>query len=164
MKLEVILQGETKMENKNYHVSKTKKKKEIMNLELNELDGYKVNPKVKSEDAIDVSRITFVDDDITERIIRKKVDKKIEYLLMVLKKIEEDGDETGDTIKNSLMDAEKLRIQLINNYIKYLGHTYHSLTLKKIELIIEELKYLLESKSNNNSNFNSIKDDSSSLK
>ena len=41
------------------------------------------------------------------------------------------------------MIAEKLRMQIINNYVKYLGHTYESLTLKKIEIIIEQLKYKL---------------------
>ena len=41
------------------------------------------------------------------------------------------------------MDAEKLRIQLINKYVKYLGHTYYGLTLKKIELLIDELNYRL---------------------
>ena len=41
------------------------------------------------------------------------------------------------------MDAEKLRLQIINNYVKYLGHTYESLTLKKLEIIIEQLRYKL---------------------
>ena len=131
------------MDNKSYYVSKTRKKKETRYLELEKLDGYKVNPKVKDKDAIGVSQIVFVNDDFSEKIIRKKVDKKIELLLKQIKLIDEDDGDNGDIIKNSLMDAEKLRIQLISNYVKYLGHTYHSLTLKKIELIVNELKYKL---------------------
>ena len=34
-------------------------------------------------------------------------------------------------------------LQIINNYVKYLGHTYGSLTLRKIQLIIEQLRYKL---------------------
>ena len=41
------------------------------------------------------------------------------------------------------MDAEKLRLQILNKYIKYLGHTYGSLTMKKIQLITEQLRYKL---------------------
>lgn len=131
------------MNNKSYYVSRTRKSKETRYLELEKLDGYKVTPKVKEKDAIGVSKIIFVNDDFSEKIIRKKVDKKIEYLLKELKLIEEDEGSSDDTIKRSLMEAEKLRIQLINKYIKYLGHTYHTLTLKKIALIIEQLRYQL---------------------
>lgn len=130
------------MKKVNYHISKTKKEREAINLELDKLNGYKVNPKVKEKDAIEVNKIIFVDDDFSERIIRKKIDSKIEYLLYKLKLYDDEGTDSG-TIKRSLMDAEKLRMQLINKYIKYLGNTYAGLTLKKIELIIDELNYKL---------------------
>ena len=32
---------------------------------------------------------------------------------------------------------------LKDNYVKYLGHTYESLTLKKIQIIINELRFRL---------------------
>lgn len=131
------------MSDKSYYVSKTRKPRETMYLELEKLDGYKVNPKIKEKDAIGVSQIIFVNDEMTEKLIRKKIDKKIEHLLKELKLIEEDAGNDEGTIKKSLMDAEKLKMQLINKYVKYLGNTYHSLTLKKIQLIIEELRYKL---------------------
>ena len=130
------------MKKVSYHISKTKKEKEAIDLELDKLNGYKVNPKVKEKDGIEVNRILFIDDDFSERIIRKKIDTKIEYLLAKLKEYNDEGTDNG-SLKKGLMEAEKLRIQLINKYIKYLGHTYFSLTLKKIELIIEELNYKL---------------------
>jgi hypothetical protein len=130
------------MVNKKYHLSKTKKEKEAVNLEFNKLNGYKVNPKVKEKDGILVNKIVFVDNEFSEKIIRKKIDMKIEYLLKQLKLMQDEGTDNG-TIKKSLMDAEKLRVQLINKYVKYLGHTYYGLTLKKIELIIEELNFKL---------------------
>jgi hypothetical protein len=130
------------MVNNKYHLSKTKKEKEAVNLEFNKLNGYKVNPKVKEKDGILVNKIVFVDNEFSEKIIRKKIDMKIEYLLKQLKLMQDEGTDNG-TIKKSLMDAEKLRVQLINKYVKYLGHTYYGLTLKKIELIIEELNFKL---------------------
>ena len=130
------------MKKVSYHISKTKKEKEAIDLELDKLNGYKVNPKVKEKEAIEVNKILFVNDDFSERIIRKKIDTKIEYLLAKLKEYNDEGTDNG-SLKKSLMEAEKLRIQLINKYIKYLGHTYMGLTLKKIELIIDELNYKL---------------------
>jgi len=80
---------------------------------------------------------------MSEKIIRRKINKKIEYLLLQLKKYEEDSDPDSDGVSRSLMAAEKLKLQIINNYIKYLGHTYGSLTLKKIQIIINQLRYKL---------------------
>ena len=131
------------MDNKSYHISKSKTKKETMYLEYEKMDGYKVNPKVNKKDAIAVNKIVFVNPEFSEKIIRKKIDKKIDYLLSQLKLI--DSDDSGDTgtIKKTLLDAEKLRIQIINEYVKYLGHTYESLTIKKIEIIINKLRFKL---------------------
>ena len=129
------------MANKIYRISKTKKIKEAINLKLDKLVGYKVNPKVKEKSAIGVDKIVFVDDELSEKIIRKKIDKKIDMLLEQLKLLEDDDAGNDGNIKRSLMDAEKLKMQIINNYVKYLGHTYYSLTLKKIEIIIEQLRY-----------------------
>lgn len=130
------------MNKTNYRISKTRKEKNVKELDVGKLTGYSVNPKVKEDGAIKVNKILFVDEDITERIIRKKINSKIDYLLYKLKIFEEDGSDSG-SINRSLMDAEKLRIQLINKYIKYLGHTYYGLTLKKLDIIIDELNYKL---------------------
>ena len=130
------------MDKRSYSVSRNEKTCESVYFEYDKVDGYKVTPKVKKKDSIEVSKIIFVNDSLSEKIIRKKIDKKINELLLELKLIEEDGtDESG--IKRSLMDAEKLKVQIINNYIKYLGHTYQSLTLKKIQIIINQLRFKL---------------------
>lgn len=132
------------MNNKSYYIAKNKKKKEIVFFELEKLDGYQVKPKTKKNDSIEVSKIIFVNKEFSEKIIRKKIDKKISALLEELKVIDEDdsGNNEG-AIRKSLMDAEKLRLQIINTYVKYLGHTYEGLTLKKLQIIIEQLRYKL---------------------
>lgn len=130
------------IDKRSYYVSKNKKERDVVYFEYNEADAYKVTPKVKNKDAIEVNKIVFVNDGFSEKIIRKKIDKKIAYLLEQLNDIESGNGDEG-TVKRTLIDAEKLRLQIINNYVKYLGHTYHSLTLKKIEIIIDELRYKL---------------------
>ena len=109
--------------------------------EYDKIDGYSVKPKVSKNDEIEVSKIVFVNPELSEKIIRRKIDKKIDYLLKQLKFIEEDNDSDEGAIKKCLMDTEKLKIQIINNYVKYLGHTYESLTIKKIQIITSQLRY-----------------------
>lgn len=130
------------LENKSYSISKNKIKDDNVYLEYDMLDGYQVNPKTSKKDQIKVNKIIFVNDSMSEKIIRKKIDNKINILLKELKDIE-DGGGSEEGIKRSLMDAEKLRVQIINNYVKYLGHTYSSLTLKKIQIIVNQLRFKL---------------------
>lgn len=125
--------------NINYFVKKDKKSSEVIFVDYNQDDGYKINPKTKKADEIKVNKIVFVSPTLSEKLIRKKIEKKINYFLNILKIIEEE-DSDPSFMENTLMEAEKLRIMIINNYVKYLGHTYHSLTLKKIQIIINELK------------------------
>lgn len=131
------------MDNKSYSVSRNKMSNESIYFEYDKVEGYKVTPKTKKKDEIEVSKIVFVNDSMSEKIIRKKIDKKIAYLLLQLKIIEESGTTDEGAIKRDLMDAEKLKLQIVNNYVKYLGHTYQSLTLKKIQIIINQLRYKL---------------------
>lgn len=131
------------MSNTSYYVSKDKKKKSAMFLEYEKIDGYKIKPKTQKSNAIKVTKIVFVNKELSEKIIRKKIDSKINLLLEQLKLIEEEGGTDNGTISKSLMDAEKLRMLILTKYVKYLGNTYQGLTLKKIEIIIEELKYKL---------------------
>lgn len=129
---------------KSYYLTKDNKQNNLVFLDINKMDGYEVKPKVKEKDAILVNKIIFVDPKCSEKIIRKKIDKKIEDLLKQIKFIDdEDDDGTEDTIRKSLISAEKLRLLIINKYAKYLGNTYQNLTLKKIMIILEQLRYRL---------------------
>ena len=131
------------MDKRSYSVSRSNMSNESVYFEYDKIDGYQVNPKTKKKDEIEVSKIVFVNDSMSEKIIRRKIDKKIAYLLLQLNIIEESGTTDEGSIRRNLMDAEKLKLQIINNYVKYLGHTYQGLTLKKIQIIINQLRYKL---------------------
>ena len=91
----------------------------------------------------------FVSNSLSEKIIKKKIDAKVKNLLRYLEEIDEDTDPDG--VRRTLVDAERLRLMIINTYVKYLGHTYQSLTLEKIKIIIDQLRvklYLLKEKDN----------------
>lgn len=124
----------------NYFISKDNKSGEIIYLEYDK-DGYKVTPKRKKEDAIEVNKIVFVSPSLTKKLLKKKIDSKLTKLLYELNAINidnEDDDSSNDgRIRDMLKEAERLKINIINNYKKYLGNTYSILSLKKLEIIIE---------------------------
>lgn len=141
----------------NYYLRKDNLSGEILYLEYDKIKGYDITPKTKIEDAIKVNKIVFVNPSLSEKLIRKKIEIKIRYLLKCLQEFESDpsgGDE--DAIRHSLMDAERLKIMLLNEYKKYLGNTYGSFSIKKIQIIINQLRIKLYDKINQRRFFESM--------
>ncbi len=128
--------------NLNYFVERNKDTDEIVYIEYDKLDGYLVTPKTKKEDAINVNKIVFVSPTLTEKLIKKKIELKIKKLLQELSDFDEESG-SADAIKETLMESERLKINIINKYLKYLGHDYANLSLEKLQLIINELRYRL---------------------
>ena len=129
---------------KNYYLQKNSKTGEILYLEYEKIKGYPITPKTKIEDAIEVNKIVFVNPGLREKLIKKKVEIKLRYLINFLESAEDTGQNEG-SIENALMDAEKLRINILNRYVKYLGNSYASYSIKKIKIIINQLKIKLYS-------------------
>ncbi len=125
--------------NFNYFLHRNSDTNEIVYIEYENLKGYKITPKIKQEDAISVNKIVIVNPSMIEKIIKKKIEHKINYLIKILKTIDEE-DSSGEGIRKSLIDAERLKLMILNTYVKYLGHTYQSLTIEKINLIIKEFR------------------------
>lgn len=127
----------------NYFISKDNKSGEIVYLEYDK-EGYKVTPKRKKKDAIEVNKIVFVSPKLTEKLIKKKIDHKLDKLLYELNLInidDEDNDSgNSEKIRDMLKEAEKFRLSIINNYKKHLGNSYITLTLKKMQIIIDGYK------------------------
>lgn len=126
------------MSKNNYFISKDSTNGEVVYLEYNK-DGYKVKPKVKKDDEIEVNKIVFVSPKLTEKLLKKKINNKISKLLLELNTTYDDEEDSGiGRFRNMYLEAEKLYKNLINIYSKYLGKTYVNLTIKKLELIINE--------------------------
>lgn len=125
----------------NYFISKDKKSGEIVYIEYNN-NGYNVTPKARKKNAIEVDKIIFVSESLTKKLLKKKIDLKINKLLQELTTIDENDEDgtTGDRIRKSLVESERLKLNIINEYRKYIGDDYASLTLEKIELILTSFR------------------------
>ena len=135
------------MEKKNYYLHRDQLSGEILYLEYDKINGYPITPKTKIEDAIKVNKIVFVNPTLSEKLIRKNVQIKIRYLIKKLEEFDSEpsGGDEGN-IKYTLMDAERLKLTILNNYRKYLGNTYGSFSIKKIQIIINQLRMRLYNK------------------
>lgn len=123
-----------------YFINKDIKTGEIVYLEYNK-EGYKITPKTKKKDAIEVNKIVFVSPTLTEKLLKKKINSKISKLLLELNTFYDednnDPDSEGIRVRDKLKEAEKLKQYLMNTYKKYLDGKYTSLTLKKLQIIID---------------------------
>ena len=132
------------MSKKNYYLKRDNKSGEIIYMEFDKIKGYNITPKSDIYDGIKVDKIVFVNPTLSEKIIKKKIDIKVRKLLKELKSIDEDDDgSSADSIRQTLMEAERLKLNIIKNYCKYLGISYQSLTLKKVQIIINQLRIKL---------------------
>ena len=132
------------MTKKNYYLKKDNKSGEIIYMEFDKIKGYNITPKSDIYDGIKVDKIVFVNPSLSEKIIKKKIDIKVRKLLRELKSIDEDDDgSSADSIRKTLMEAERLKLNIIKNYYKYLGISYQSLTLKTVQIIINQLRLKL---------------------
>lgn len=121
----------------NYFISKDNKSGEIVYLEY-ENSGYKVTPKAKKKDAINVNKIVFVSPELTKKLLKKKIDRRLSKFLLELNTYyDDDEDNDGARLRDKLLEAERFKLNIINQYGKYLGKNYTGLTLKKMELIVD---------------------------
>lgn len=122
---------------RNYFINKDNKTGEIVYLEYDK-NGYSVSPKTKKKDDIEVNKIVFVSPELTSKLLKKKIDIKINKLLNEYNTIDDDeDDDNGSRLRDKLKEAERLKITILNEYGKYLTDAYIKLTLKKLELIID---------------------------
>ena len=126
------------MTRENYFVERNHETDEVVYLEYDKIDGYEITPKTKMEDAISVKKVVFASPSMSSKIIKKKINNIITKLLEFIENIDDGTD--GESIRKNLMKAEKLRVSIITKYIKYLGNNYSSLTLKKLELMVNKLE------------------------
>ena len=126
------------MTRENYFVERNHETDEVVYLEYDKIDGYEITPKTKMEDAISVKKVVFASPSLSSKIIKKKINNIITKLLEFIENIDDGTD--GESIRENLMKAEKLRVSIITKYIKYLGNNYSSLTLKKLELMVSKLE------------------------
>lgn len=126
-----------------YSIIKDAKTDVITYKEYENLKGFKTKPKkdFKSEDMVNVSKMIVINPSLIEKLVDKKCKRNLERILKMLTIIYED-DESDDTtpLHMALDELEKFKTQVREKYKEYMAEKEYKLLLKKIEILIREVK------------------------
>lgn len=132
---------------KKFLVVKNKDEKLIKYFEYEKLKGYKITPNknVKFEDAINVDTMILISPSLIEKMVEKKVKRKLTYLINMMSYIcdSDDDNNTADGLFFALNEVEKFRNELYNKYKNYIKEEKMMLLDKKVAILEDELKLRL---------------------
>lgn len=122
---------------KNYMIAKSNYKGEIVFINYDKLDGYKISPKKLKTPGISVKSLIIIKPSFIEKVLKRKLKIKLEYYLKYLIDI---NDDDSTDFREALNDIERFKETIKYKYQKYLDDKYIHLLLKKITLIQKELR------------------------
>lgn len=133
------------MTNNRYYI--TKKNNSIgmdATIDYSKIGGLDISPKNRiSYDGIVVNKLVIVKRSFIERILKKKIKRKLElYLKFIMDFIDSDEDDS-DSLREALNDITRYKEIINYKYRKHLGDKYIDSLLKKIEFLEHELKIKL---------------------
>ena len=107
---------------------------------MDELNGYSLNPKnnAKRTDVISIKNLQITDTKLTENMVKKNIERKLQHLLMLVMKVLDTESDDDDLLV--LDEADRIKALLNNEYSKILGEDYKRSAKKKIDYIILEFK------------------------
>ena len=107
---------------------------------MDELNGYSLNPKnnAKRTDVISIKNLQITDTKLTENMVKKNIERKLQHLLMLVMKVLDTDSDDDDLLV--LDEADRIKALLNNEYSKILGEDYKRSVKKKIDYIILEFK------------------------
>ena len=109
-------------------------------IKMDELNGYSLNPKnnAKRTDVISIKNLQITDTKLTENMVKKNIERKLQHLLMLVMKVLDTDSDDDDLLV--LDEADRIKALLNNEYSKILGEDYKRSVKKKIDYIILEFK------------------------
>lgn len=131
----------SKKSKKKYHIYKKDNEKKVIHLDYDKLEGFNFNPRNKVKyDGIVVNKMAIIKPSMIEKVLKKKIKRKLDlYLKLIIKFIESNDSDDGETLREALNDLTRYKSIIKNKYKKYLDEKYLSILLKKIAILDYEL-------------------------
>ena len=138
------------MSEKHYYVCKKGDEKQIVYFDYDKLKGFDFSPKNSvKHDGIIVNKMVIIKPSMIEKILRKKIKRKLDlYLKLIIKFIESNDSDTGDALREALNDLTRYKNIIDYKYSKYFDEKYLKILLKKIAILEYELNSKLISINN----------------
>lgn len=138
------------MNEKRYFVCRKGNNREIVYIDCDKLKGFGVSPKNNIKyDGIIVNKMVIIKPSMIEKILKRKIKRKLDlYLKLIIKFIEDDDSSSESTLMEALNDLSKYKSIVEYKYRKYLDDKYFRILSKKIQMLEYELKSRLINYSN----------------
>lgn len=139
------------MRQQRYYINKKNPNKEIIFIDYDKMKGIDFSPKNKvNHDGIVVNKMIIIKPSMIEKILKRKIKKKLDlYLKLIIRFIESDDSDNGESLREALNDLTRYKSIIAHKYQKYLDEKYLSILVKKINI----LEYELNSKLINYQNY-----------
>ena len=129
---------------KHYYINK-KNNNELIYLDFDKLKGFDFSPKNSFKyDGIVVNKMVIIKPSMIEKILKRKIKHKLDlYLRLIMRFIESDDSDNGESIREALNDLTRYKSIINHKYKKYLDEKYLKLPFFcKIKHILLIYKYM----------------------
>lgn len=120
---------------KNYMIAKSNYNGEIVFINYDKIGGFEFNPK--KTNGISVNSLIIIKPTFIEKIIKKKIERRLNYYLRYLM---ETSDDDSTDFRQALNDISRFKEIIKYKYQQYLDDKYINILLKRIKLVEKELK------------------------
>ena len=107
---------------------------------INISKSYNVNKKLDEES---LGLIKFYDEELINKVIKRKIDIKFKYIFELMLRIEEDDSDPSEGLMICLNELDKIKKEIINKYHKFLDKKKQEFLRKKVMLLENEIKMKL---------------------
>lgn len=124
---------------KQYLISKKKYSGDVVLINCENVNGYKLNPKnTFPYEGIKVNEMMIIKRSLIEKIIKRKIKNRLDfYLKLIISNLE--GNEGDDDTRKALDDLQRYKRFIRGKYSIYLDEKYMNLLKQKISVIEAEL-------------------------
>src|SRR5574344_1643063 len=107
-----------------------------------DINGFIFRPLHDECYGISVSKIILIKPEFIERVLKKKIKRKLDLYLEIIMEMFDEDDEWEDpsNLRHALNSLERFKSLIRNNYRIYLEERYLKILANKIALIEKELK------------------------
>lgn len=123
-----------------YLLYKDKVNKDIVYVEYAKEQKFEVKPKNAIDSYMDVDKLVIISPNFTKKIINKRVDNKLDFLINELVDLMEDDDSDDEKISLLIEECESFKMICISKYMAHLTSDELKEIFSKVDLIYDKLK------------------------
>ena len=129
------------MREQHYYVCKKGEDRQLIYLDYDKLKGFGFSPKNNVKyDGIVVNKMVIIKPSMIEKVLKRKIKRKLDlYLKLIIRFIESEDSDNGETLREALNDLSRYKNIIDYKYKKYLDEKYLKILFKKIAILEYEL-------------------------